>query len=127
MAQSEKEPGQVSSRKVRRPRRIVLLRHGQSEANVYLDLINRGEVFSYPPEFARLSDWDIKLTEEGRRQARETGKYLKERFGVFDACYVSPQQRTKETLEEVLNGYGGVEAELMKREVRFESRLREKD
>lgn len=114
--------------KIIRPNRLVLVRHGQSEANKYLNQIIRGEIFSFPPEFSKLRDWDIKLTPYGREQALATGKYLKANFGVFDACFISPQTRARETFEEILNGYSDelLVRKLKKRE-RWDSRLREKD
>ncbi len=114
--------------KARRPKRLVLVRHGESEANKYLNQIIRGEIFSFPPEFAKLRDWDIHLTPYGKEQALATGKYLEKRFGVFDACFVSPQTRAKETFDGIVEGYGAkAAAEALKSKERLESRLREKD
>jgi len=114
--------------KARRPKRLVLIRHGESEANKYLNQIIRGEIFSFPPEFAKLRDWDIKLTPCGREQALATGKYLEKRFGVFDACFVSPQTRAQETFDGIVGGYvDKAAARAMKSRERLESRLREKD
>lgn len=111
-----------------RPKRLVLVRHGESEANKYLNQIIRGEIFSYPPEFARLRDWDIRLTPYGKEQALATGKYLEEKFGLFDACFVSPQTRAKETFDSILEGYADKAlAGELKSKGRIESRLREKD
>lgn len=112
---------------LQRPKRLVIVRHGESEANVYLNQVIRGEIFSFPPELTKLRDWDIRLTEKGRQQSLKTGEYLKNHFGVFDACFVSPQQRTKETFEGMLGGYLPQESDLLKSKVRFDSRLREKD
>lgn len=111
-----------------RPKRLVLVRHGESEANLYLDQIIKGEIFTFPPQLAKLRDWDIHLTEKGKEQARRTGDYLKKNFGIFDACFVSPQQRTRETFEEILTTYKeGGQDELLKSKMRLDSRLREKD
>ena len=44
-----------------KPKRIILIRHGESEANVNCRL------------FASMPDYIIELTERGRRQAREAG------------------------------------------------------
>lgn len=110
------------------PKRLVLVRHGESEANRYLNQIIKGEIFSYPPEFSRLRDWDIRLTPYGREQAHKTGAYLEKKFGDFDAVFVSPQTRAKETFEEIVNGYKDKSiAEILLQKMRLESRLREKD
>ena len=71
------------------PDLLVLVRHAESQGNT----LNRDEraklavpTFGYP------------LTEKGRWQAAETGKYLNERFGTFDVYYNSYYERTKETM-----------------------------
>ncbi|MBI1975327.1 MAG: histidine phosphatase family protein [Parcubacteria group bacterium] len=111
----------------KRPKRLVLVRHGESEANKYLNQIIRGEILSYPPEFSKLRDWDIHLTPYGKEQALKTGQYLAKRFGIFDACFVSPQTRAKETMEEMVKGYGDASVEALRKKLRMDSRLREKD
>ena len=49
-----------------KPKRIILIRHGESQANVDKYL------------FGRVPDYTIELTEKGHEQAREAGKRLKE-------------------------------------------------
>lgn len=110
-----------------RPKQLVLVRHGESEANKYLNQIIKGEIFSFPPEFSKLRDWDIRLTQYGREQAQKTGEYLKNRFGSFDVCFVSPQTRARETFDEIANSYDKTTAEKLRQRMRLESRLREKD
>lgn len=111
-----------------RPDLLVLVRHGESEANKYLNQIIAGEIMSYPSEFAKLRDWDINLTAYGQDQARKTGAYLEKKFGGFDAVFVSPQTRAKETFTEIANGYSNqVLADSLRQVMRPESRLREKD
>lgn len=71
-----------------KPKRIILIRHGESEANVDKYL------------FGRVPDYTIELTEKGRMQAREAGVRLKEL--VTDESiyfYVSPFWRTRSTFE----------------------------
>ena len=51
------------------PERIVLLRHGESEANVD------------PSIYERVPDYRIPLTARGVEQAREAGERLREQFG----------------------------------------------
>lgn len=77
------------------PHRIILLRHGESAANVDARL------------YAEMPDWRIALTENGVRQARETGERIAEllqgeSFGVF--C--SPYCRTIQTKDAMLAGMG---------------------
>jgi len=77
------------------PNRIVLLRHGESEANVD------------PAVYARVPDWRIALTANGVEQAQEAGRKIagligSESFGVFSSPYV----RTEQTKNAMLEGMG---------------------
>lgn len=77
------------------PKRIILLRHGESEANVD------------PAVYARVPDWRIALTPTGVEQAREAGRKIAgligdESFGVFGSPYV----RTEQTKNAMLEGMG---------------------
>lgn len=77
------------------PKRIILVRHGESEANVD------------PTVYARVPDWQIALTEQGVAQAREAGRKIAgligdESFGVFGSPYV----RTEQTKNAMLEGMG---------------------
>uniref|UniRef100_A0A7S4I622 Phosphoglycerate mutase (2,3-diphosphoglycerate-dependent) n=1 Tax=Odontella aurita TaxID=265563 RepID=A0A7S4I622_9STRA len=93
------------------PKNILLLRHGRS-------LGNEDETL-----FARLPDWRIPLSAEGRRQARTAGARIQRAAGsdplVF---YVSPYLRTKQTFDEVRKA---VTSDVLL--VREEPRLREQD
>ena len=92
-----------------RPRRIVLVRHGESTGNV------DDTVYEREPDHA------LALTERGRQQAEETGKRLREVFGRERvSVYVSPYRRTHETLRAF-----HLDPELIR--VREEPRLREQD
>jgi 2,3-bisphosphoglycerate-dependent phosphoglycerate mutase len=94
----------------RAPWRIILVRHGESEANVQKDL------------YKRMADHAIPLTEEGHRQARVAGEHVKncleramgkDRKKGFDddfrpstgrphvRLWSSPYQRTRETAEHI--------------------------
>ena len=66
-------------------KRIIFVRHGQSTENK-ASTDNK----SYDPN-------NIKLTDEGKKQAMITGKYLYKVFGKFDKVYSSPATRCKET------------------------------
>lgn len=77
------------------PRRIILVRHGESEANVD------------PAVYARVPDWRIALTEQGVAQAREVGRKIAGligdgAFGVFSSPYV----RTEQTKDAMMEGMG---------------------
>ncbi|WP_432253360.1 histidine phosphatase family protein [Streptomyces sp. HNM1019] len=92
-----------------RPRRIVLLRHGESEGNADDSV------------YERVPDHALGLTETGRRQAEEAGERLRATFG--DECvsvYVSPYRRTHQSL-----GLLGLDSSRTR--VREEPRLREQD
>ena len=76
-------------------KRIILLRHGESEANVD------------PEVYACVPDWQIALTEHGVVQAKESGQRIagligNESFGVFSSPYV----RTEQTKNAMLEGIG---------------------
>lgn len=73
------------------PKRMILIRHGES-------LGNRDE-----GEYSRTPDWKISLTDRGREQALNAGQRLKQIVGDDPLCvFVSPYQRTQQTLHEVL-------------------------
>uniref|UniRef100_A0A7S4J7C4 Uncharacterized protein n=1 Tax=Guillardia theta TaxID=55529 RepID=A0A7S4J7C4_GUITH len=83
-----------------RPKRIFVVRHGESEGNVDKSL------FECKP------DNEHSLTEKGRRQAREAGMLLKSIIGD-EAVYfqVSPYRRTRETLKEIISCFIDIETE----------------
>ncbi|GAA1156860.1 histidine phosphatase family protein [Streptomyces hebeiensis] len=92
-----------------RPRRIVLVRHGESEGNA------DDSVYEREPDHA------LRLTGKGRRQAERTGTRLRELFGRERvSVYVSPYRRAHETLRAF-----ALDPELVR--VREEPRLREQD
>lgn len=63
--------------------KLVLLRHGESEWN----------------KSNRFTGWtDVDLTDEGRRQAAEAGRLMKEAGLAFDICYTSVLKRAIRTL-----------------------------
>ncbi|KAF6162196.1 hypothetical protein GIB67_008325 [Kingdonia uniflora] len=100
-----------------RPRRIILIRHGQSEGNV-----DEGV-------YTRIPDPKIRLTEKGWVEAEECGKKIRELIESDGAddwkvyFYVSPYKRTLETLRGLGKafGYSRIAG------VREEPRLREQD
>ncbi|WP_030204473.1 histidine phosphatase family protein [Streptomyces sp. NRRL S-87] len=92
-----------------RPRRIVLLRHGESVGNI------DDTVYEREPDHA------LALTALGRAQAVEAGARLRETFGDEGvSAYVSPYRRTLET-------FRGLRLDPGRVRVREEPRLREQD
>lgn len=71
-----------------KPKRIILIRHGESEANVDRYL------------FGRIPDYTIELTDRGRKQAEAAGLRLKELVQDESVYfYVSPFWRARSTFE----------------------------
>ena len=71
------------------PKRIVLVRHGESEGNVKsLDDLS----------FDDKANHEFSLSERGKEQARRTGEYLRAKYGTFDVYFCSTFRRTQETL-----------------------------
>lgn len=96
-----------------KPKRIVLIRHGESEANA--DEAVR----------ATTPDHQLNLTPRGVRQAEAAGTKLLELFGEESiAVYRSPYRRTRQTYEHLLKGAQGRLRVLKEYE---DARLREQD
>ncbi len=73
-----------------KPKRIILIRHGQSEGNVD------------PNVHATTPDHKLSLTPEGIKQAEEAGAKLKDLLGRESVhVYSSPYARTRQTIAEV--------------------------
>ena len=79
-----------------RPKRIVLIRHAESEGNVDETM------------YKRKPDHRIELTEKGKKQARAAGVALKELLEPDEQVYVyvSPYVRTMQTLYELGQALG---------------------
>ena len=76
------------------PKRIILIRHGESQANVDKTL------------YGSIPDYTIELTDTGREQAREAGKRLKEVVREESMYfYVSPFWRARSTFEGVVSAF----------------------
>lgn len=108
-----------------RPALLVLVRHGQSQRNIakkrnrfFLDDEARKPIQGIP-------DHLIGLTDEGYRQASETGAAIRERFGAFDQIYHSGYKRTVDTTEAILAAYPPALRERMR--VRHHLFIRERD
>ena len=92
-----------------RPRRIVLVRHGESQGNVDETI------------YERVPDHALELTERGRAQARVAGQELRALFGEAPVqAYVSPYLRNRQTY--ALLGMNPARTRVME-----EPRLREQD
>jgi len=100
-------------RQAGRPRRVILVRHGESEANVDRKIT------------ATVPDYDLHLTQTGRQQALDAGARLKQVVGDDSVQFiVSPYVRTRETFMGICAAWGGPEKvshyeELLTREQDF--------
>ncbi len=73
-----------------KPKRIILVRHGQSVGNK--------DIHSYES----IPDYALELTQEGKEQSVAAGKEIKERVkGGSIQAYISPYFRTRRTYEGV--------------------------
>jgi broad specificity phosphatase PhoE len=79
----------------RRPRRIILVRHGESVANLDATV------------YARVPDNKIELSPRGVEQAAEAGRRLRALVGDESvAFFISPYLRSRQTLDAVLRSSG---------------------
>lgn len=101
------------------PSRLVIVRHGQSEQNAALDLLE-GDLEKTLREQKEIRDADIKLTDLGIWQAKKTGKFLRKN-SKFDICFCSPYERTLQTAEGIISGLN------YKLKIYKDNRLREKE
>ncbi len=77
-----------------KPKRIILIRHGESEANVD------------PYLFSKQPDYTIELTAKGREQAKGAGVKLRDIVGNESLYfYISPFWRTRSTFEGVASAF----------------------
>jgi len=94
-----------------RPKRLIFIRHGESEANVMRSIT------------ASVPDHSLHLTAKGREQALDAGRRLKELIGEESATFiVSPYVRARETLNGILWAWDGV-----KPPIRQDLRIREQE
>jgi broad specificity phosphatase PhoE len=69
--------------------KLIIVRHGETEENVKKIIQGKG---------------NNRLTEKGKKQAKEVGKQLKSKYKI-DMVFCSPLKRCQETLEEILSEY----------------------
>jgi len=91
-----------------KPKFIILIRHGESEGNV------DKTVYSKVPDYA------IYLTENGKIQAKEAGKKLKEIIKSESyGCYYSPYFRARQTMDIAIKQLDGIDCKFKKEEIRI--------
>ncbi len=78
------------------PKRIVLMRHGESENNVAQS--------SDDASFDERANHAFALTKNGRRQALMTSTHVRTAHRTFDAFFCSTFRRTQETLNLMFPG-----------------------
>lgn len=77
-----------------KPKRIILIRHGESEGN------SNREIYATIPDYA------LSLTDKGKEQAFDAGKQLKALIGDESVYfYISPLWRTRMTFEEIARSF----------------------
>ncbi|KAM3286397.1 phosphoglycerate mutase-like protein AT74 [Capsicum chacoense] len=106
--------GRGTKQKQRRwPKRIILVRHGESEGNLEKSV------------YRDVPDHRVQLTEGGKEQAKKAGELIRSVVGQYCKIYfyVSPFLRTRETLKEIGAAFSSSEIT----GVREECRLREMD
>lgn len=80
------------------PNHLVLVRHGQSEANVLQEASKAGDDSLYTDEMMNYPDRSWRLTSKGVEQARVSGAWIADNIAErFDRYVVSPFIRTRET------------------------------
>jgi broad specificity phosphatase PhoE len=110
---------------IHRPIQLIWIRHAESARNK----AKRGTTY-FADEEARktvkgIPDNKIPITPFGVEQARQTGIYLRDRFGPPDYAYHSGYLRTEQTLEGAL---GAFSADVRRRiNVRMNPFIRERD
>lgn len=88
----------AESRVYKWPALLVVMRHAESEANYRRESLERSNsTLTHVQVGTR--DVDVPLTPRGREQAREAGRFLAATHAPFDAVYVSPYHRTRETAD----------------------------
>jgi broad specificity phosphatase PhoE len=80
------------------PNNLVMVRHGQSEANIVQQLFKADPDAGVPDGFLERHDTHMRLSALGIEQAAAAGKWLLKEFPEgFDRYYASPLVRTRET------------------------------
>lgn len=107
------------------PTLLVVVRHAESIRNQ----IKKDTVYFADDAARRVvrgtPDHEVALTPAGHEQARQTGRAIRERFGLFDCVYTSGYTRTEETAQGLLEAYTDEERARIKVERSFY--IRERD
>lgn len=86
------------------PKDLLFIRHGQSEANIVQKSDDHGLEEVLAREIFNRPDWQNRLTGQGVEQALQAREWIDRELGglaAFDALYVSPFYRTRETAAHV--------------------------
>lgn len=76
---------------------FILIRHGESEGNV-ADSFSNLEIDEFQQKIKDKNSFQYRLTEEGKKQAKITGDWIKKNiFETFDFYFSSDYLRTQET------------------------------
>lgn len=93
--------------RVAMPLRLVLIRHGESEANLVSRAVKRGSLPGFPQKFIETPDREFRLSALGREQALLTGPWLARQYPRgFDVIYASDHIRARETAALVCKSAG---------------------
>lgn len=112
------------------PGMLVLLRHGQTTRNVVEEDPKCRCRLIYADDEARRKvgvkgDRLLPLSEKGEEQARQAGRELRRKFGIFDIVFHSGFLRAERTAQLALSAYS--ERERRKTEIMVNSDLRERN
>lgn len=88
------------------PNDLILIRHGQSEANIIQSDLRSKPDQPAPDGYFDRHDSHMRLSKQGQKQAKAAGEWLRTNgFDKFDRYYVSPHIRARETAAHLkLNG-----------------------
>ncbi len=100
----------------------MLVRHGESEQNRERSLVDSGKRHDFSKRIKETRNADIRLTPNGRFQAKKTGELLKKEYRKFDAVFASPFRRARETAAGILKTFGANVPHTI-----IEERIREKE
>ncbi|OGL97425.1 hypothetical protein A2318_03475 [Candidatus Uhrbacteria bacterium RIFOXYB2_FULL_45_11] len=89
------------------PTCLVFMRHAESQNNKAYGGKLFLECHDQIAEAERRPDHRIVLSEDGHRQALQSGAFLRMKFGFPDAVIHSGHVRTRQTMREVMGAYGG--------------------
>lgn len=103
------------------PKNLIVVRHGESESNVALDLLQPNLDQILIDQQKKTRDADVKLTDRGILQAKQAGIYLAKEEEPFHVCFSSPYERAIQTAHHIIFQLG------YKVPIYVDNRLREKE